>query len=278
MIGWNCGVRARASVCTLACIVLFALAWAAAVAQSAPDYAAIVAAPDGSDADREIDKRRDPVKLLAFTGVRAGMKVLDMGAGGGYSSELMARAVAAGGVVYAQNAADLGARAKERFDARMKTSAMTKVVALTRPFDDPLPAEVRDLDLITFFFFYHDTTYMEVDRAEMNRKLYAALKPGGTLVIADHSARPGDGATVGKTFHRIEEGVLRREVEAAGFTLRRVISCATPRTRATSRSIVRPGRWTSSCSSLRSRTDARSALVVGRVGVGTPRSAPLPAR
>jgi len=131
----------------------------------------------------------------------------------------MVRAVGASGVVYAQNAADLGARAKERFDARMKTPAMTKVVALTRPFGDPLPAEVRDLDLITFFFFYHDTTYMEVDRAEMNRKLYAALKPGGTLVIADHSARSGDGATVGKTLHRIEEGVLRREVEAAGFKL-----------------------------------------------------------
>ena len=165
------------------------LRFGAAVAQGAPDYAAIVAAPDRSDADREIDKRRDPAKLLAFTGVRAGMKVLDMGAGGGYSTELMVRAVGASGVVYAQNAADLAARAKERFDARMKTPAMTKVVALARPFDDPLPAEVRDLDLITFFFFYHDTTYMEVDRAEMNRKLYAALKPGGTLVIADHSAR-----------------------------------------------------------------------------------------
>jgi predicted methyltransferase len=219
MIGSRRGSRARISVCMLACVALLAVAAAAAVAQSAPDYAAIVAAPDRSDADREIDKRRDPVKLLAFTGARAGMKVLDMGAGGGYSTELMARAVGAGGVIYAQNAADLGARAKERFDGRMKTPAMTKVVAVARPFDDPLPADVRDLDLITFFFFYHDTTYMEVDRAEMNRKLYAALKPGGVLVIADHSARPGDGATVGKTLHRIEEGVLRREVEAAGFRL-----------------------------------------------------------
>ena len=175
MIGLRRGAHARISVCMLACVALLAVPATAAVAQGAPDYAAIVAAPDRSDADREIDKRRDPAKLLAFTGVRAGMKVLDMGAGGGYSTELMARAVGAGGVVYAQNTADLGARAKERFDARMKTLAMTKVVALARPFDDPLPAEVRDLDLITFFFFYHDTTYMEVDRAEMNRKLYAAL-------------------------------------------------------------------------------------------------------
>jgi predicted methyltransferase len=53
----------------------------------------------------------------------------------------------------------------------------------------------------------------------MNRKLYAALKPGGILVIADHSAKPGEGISVAKTIHRIEESVLRREVEAAGFKL-----------------------------------------------------------
>jgi predicted methyltransferase len=191
----------------------------AASAQAMPDYAAVVAASDRGAADRETDKRRDPVKLLAFTGVRPGMKVLDMGAGGGYSTELMARAVGPTGVVYGQNAADVSARAQERLAARMKTPAMKTAVSLVRPFDDPLPAEVRDLDLITFFFYYHDTTYMEVDRAEMNRKLHAALKPGGMLVIADHSARPGDGTAVGKTFHRIEESVLRREVEAAGFKL-----------------------------------------------------------
>jgi predicted methyltransferase len=92
-------------------------------------------------------------------------------------------------------------------------------MSLARPFDDPLPAEVRDLDLITFLFFYHDTTYMPVDRAEMNRKLFAALKPGGYLVIADHSARPEDGTTVGKTLHRIAEASLKQEVEAAGFKL-----------------------------------------------------------
>src|SRR5262249_19355971 len=120
---------------------------------------------------------------------------------------------------YGQNAPDLGGRAKERLEARMKTPVMAHVVMLQRPFDDPLPAEARDFDLITFFFYYHDTTYMPVDRAEMNRKLYAALKPGGTLVIADHSARPGDGVAVGKTFHRIEESVLRGEVEAVGFKL-----------------------------------------------------------
>ena len=74
-------------------------------AQTAPDYAALMAAPDRSDADRNADKRRDPVPFLAFAGARPGMKVLDMAAGGGYSTELMARAVAPNGVVYAQNPA-----------------------------------------------------------------------------------------------------------------------------------------------------------------------------
>ena len=45
------------------------------------------------------------------------------------------------------------------------------------------------------------------------------LKPGGMLVIADHSAKAGDGTSVGKTLHRIEESALRREIEAAGFKL-----------------------------------------------------------
>jgi predicted methyltransferase len=186
-------------------------------AQAVPDYAALMAAPDRSDADRKADTRRDPVPFLVFAGLRPGMKVLDMGAGGGYSTELIARAVAPGGIVYGQNAADLGEKAKAAFDARLKTPAMKDAVADVRPFDDPVPPDVHDLDLVTFLFYYHDTTYMNVDRAAMDRKLFTALKPGGFLVIADHSALPGQGTSVGKTLHRIEESMLRQEVEAAGF-------------------------------------------------------------
>src|SRR5215813_15256234 len=206
---------------TRACITLgLALLVAGCVATAPPpNYSDIIAAPDRTEADRKNDERRKPDELLAFTGARPGMKVLDMGAGGGYSTELMARAVAPAGVVYGQNPADLPERAKTRFEARLKTPAGKNIVSLARPFDDPLPADVRDLDLITFLFFYHDTTYMNVDRAEMNRKLHAALKPGGMLVIADHSAKPGEGTSVGKSLHRIEESALRREVEAVGFKL-----------------------------------------------------------
>jgi predicted methyltransferase len=178
----------------------------------AQDYRAIVALPDRTEADRQTDKRRNPVDLLTFTGPKTGWKVLDMGAGAGYSTELMARSVGSTGKVYGQNDKD-----SEKLRARMTTPAMTNIVALVRPSDDPVPADLRDLDLITFFFAYHDTTYMEIDRAKMDKSMFAALKPGGFLVIADHSARPEDGATVGKTYHRIAEQTLRAEVEAAGF-------------------------------------------------------------
>jgi predicted methyltransferase len=193
---------------------------AAAQAAGTPDYEAIVAAPDRSDADRQIDQRRQPARMLAFVGARPGMKVLDMEASAGYSTELLARAVAPTGVVYAQDsAAQIERFVKDKFDIRAQKPAMKNVVHVIRNYDDPIPPEIGGLDLITFFFAYHDMTYMPVDRAEMNRKMFAALKPGGFLIIADHSARDGDGATVGKTLHRIEEKTLRQEIEATGFKL-----------------------------------------------------------
>src|SRR5271170_3984743 len=124
-------------------IISFAAAMAAcfhlagAAAQGTPDYAALVAAPDRSAADRATDARRDPLKFLAFIGARPGMKVLDMGAGGGYSTELMARAVGPNGVVYGQNTADFSERGKAAFEARTKTPAGKPIVGLSRPFDDP---------------------------------------------------------------------------------------------------------------------------------------------
>jgi predicted methyltransferase len=212
-------IHRRACTSGLFAVLSIVAVWGAAPvkANDTPDYAAIVAAPDRSDADRETDQRRQPAKMLAFAGVKPGMKVFDMEAGAGYSTELLARAVGPTGIVYGQDSAAVMERIKDKFDIRAQKPEMKNVVHVVRNFDDPIPPDVGNLDLITFFFAYHDTTYMPVDRAEMNKKMFAALKPGGYLVIADHSARPGDGATVGKTLHRIEESTLRQEVEAAGF-------------------------------------------------------------
>lgn len=203
-------------------LVLLAIFAAPAAAQDGktPDYAAIVAAPDRGEGDRQADARRKPAQLLGFTEVKTGMKVLDMEASAGYSAELLARAVGPTGKVYAQDSAAVIERfVKDKFDIRARKAVMKNVEHVVRDFDDPIPPDVADLDLITFFFAYHDITYMPVDRAVMNRRMFAALKPGGLLVIADHSAKPGDGISVAKTLHRIEEKVLREEIEAAGFKL-----------------------------------------------------------
>jgi len=202
-----------------ASVALGLAALLAGCAAPVANYREIVAAPDRSEADRTNDKRRNPVELFSFTGARPGMKVLDMGAGGGYSTEMLARGVAPSGTVYSQAPAGLFPGAIKAYAARAQSPAMKNAIRVERPFEDPLPSDIGGLDLITFFFFYHDTVYMGVDRARMNKRLYEALKPGGVLVLADHSARPGDSITVTKSLHRIEESVVRNELEAAGFKL-----------------------------------------------------------
>lgn len=185
----------------------------------AQDYAAIVNAPDRSEADRKNDERREPLKILAFIGVKPGWTILDMGAGAGYSTELMARATGPTGKVYGQNPPDMMDRAKTAYEERAKSPAMQNVTTLMRGYEDPVPAEVKNLDLVTFFYAYHDVTYMPVDRAKMDHALLDALKPGGYLVIGDYAALPGVGTSVSKTLHRIDEDFLKKEVEAAGFKL-----------------------------------------------------------
>lgn len=196
------------------------LAACAAVTATAPDYAAVVAAPDRLASDRDIDKRRHPAQLLAYAGVRSGMKVLDVNSGAGYTTELLSRVVGPTGVVYAQDSQATVDRVKDRYEKRLQNAPMKNMVRVVRDYEDPVPPGVRDLDLVTLFFFYHDIANMsDVDRVQMNRRLFEALKPGGVLVVADHSAQAGQGTSVTNTLHRIDEAVVRREVEAAGFQL-----------------------------------------------------------
>ena len=213
--------------------------------------AAIVAAPDRTDADRTNDQRRHPVDLMTFVGARPGWTVLDVSTGGGYTTELLSRMVGPGGMVWAQSRprnpdapvarpaqpegeapapaaapatpsrgpAQILAERSDRMKAAGVAAAPIAYVAL--PFDDPVPPEVADgkLDLVTLMFNYHDLGWIHVDRARMNRAIFAALKPGGLYVIADHAGRPGTGIGESGTLHRIEESFLRQEVEAAGFRL-----------------------------------------------------------
>lgn len=228
-------------------------AWAQAPI-SAAQIAAIVAAPDRSAADRTNDLRRKPEAMLAFIAIRPGITAFDLSAAGGYTTELLARAVGPTGKVYGQSqprdpnrpatppAAPEGnsnpnlpaaapaagpprpsPQALADRDAKMKAAgvAAAPIEAVSRPFADPFPPELADgkVDLVTLMFNYHDLGHLGIDRDAMNKATFRALKPGGHYVIADHAGRPGTGISESGTLHRIEEAFLRKEVEAAGFKL-----------------------------------------------------------
>ncbi|HYP89842.1 MAG TPA: SAM-dependent methyltransferase [Polyangiaceae bacterium] len=184
------------------------------------DADAIVAAADRSDADRALDAGRHPADLLRFFGLRSGMKVAELGAGGGYTTELLSRAVGPSGKVYAENPRFILEKFAEKpWSERLQKPLLANVVRVDREFDDPLPPEAKDLDLVVIVLFYHDTVWLGADRDRMNRSVFAALKPGGIYGIIDHSSRAGAGLADVKTLHRIEQTVLESEVEKAGFKL-----------------------------------------------------------
>src|SRR5712671_4338108 len=219
----------------------------------------ILSSPDRTAADRTNDLRRKPEQMLAFIGIRPGIVALDLSAAGGYTTELLARAIGPSGIVYGQSrprdpsraptppaapegnshptaasaaapaatpAAPAGAPRPSPDALADRDSALRNagikaapITAVVRPFEDPIPPELAAFDLVTLMFNYHDLGHLGVDRAAMNRAVFRALKPGGLYVIADHAGRPGTGISESGTLHRIEEAFLRQEVEAAGFTL-----------------------------------------------------------
>jgi predicted methyltransferase len=191
----------------------------ASSAQSIPDYvSAAVAAPDRSDADRALDAGRKPALTLAFFDIRPGMRVAEIGAGGGYTSELLARVVGATGKVYAQNSPLILEKfANVPWTARLEKPILSNVVRADREFDDPFPSEATNLDAVLNVLFYHDTVWLGVDRQKMNRAVFAALKPGGVYGIVDHSGLPGSGISGVQSIHRIEEQTVQDEIAQAGF-------------------------------------------------------------
>lgn len=175
---------------------------------------AVIASPVRTDQDRRMDAARHPAEFLAFTQVQPGMRALDVSAGAGYTSQLIALAVGPGGMLWAQSPRPGPALAK-----RLEEHPQANFVAVVRPFDDPVPPDATGLDLVTIILNYHDISYLPVDRAKMNQRLFAALKPGGRLVVIDHSAKGGTGISQGQTLHRIDEAVVRSELAQAGFVL-----------------------------------------------------------
>ena len=190
----------------------------------------ILSSPDRTTADRTNDLRRKPEQMLGFIGIRPGIVALDLSAAGGYTTELLARSIGPTGKVYGQsrprdpNQAPTNSSVPEGNshpnlapvaipaappaaprpspvaladrDARLHEAGIpaAPIVALSRPFEDPVPSDLAEqIDLVTLMFNYHDLGHLGVDRAIMNRAVFRALKPGGLYVIADHAGRPGTG-------------------------------------------------------------------------------------
>jgi predicted methyltransferase len=177
-------------------------------------YAAVVDNPLRIHEDHVMDAERHPAEFLAFAQVEPGMRVLDVSAGGGYTTQLLGFAVGPEGKVYSQTP-----KPGPVLVTRLAHHPQNNIVVEVRPLDDPLSPNVKPVDLVTLVLNYHDLTYMTVDRRQMNERIFAALRPGGHYVIIDHAGRPGTGTTEGKTLHRIDEAVVIKEVEAAGFKL-----------------------------------------------------------
>jgi predicted methyltransferase len=177
-------------------------------------YKQAVASPIRTDDDRAADAKRKPLEFLEFAQVRPGMRVLDVAAGAGYTTQLLALVVGSGGMVWAQEP-----EMSEKLLKRLTTNSQPNISPVVLPYYDPVPYGATKLDLVTIIMNYHDIAYLPVDRAQMNKKLFDALKPGGHLVVLDHSAKAGSGVSDAKTLHRIDEKVVLDELEQAGFKL-----------------------------------------------------------
>jgi predicted methyltransferase len=204
--------------------VLLSSSCAAAAPTTSPAIAAAVADTSRPAADVARDPNRKPAETLTFAGVKPGDRVGDFIANSGYFSRLFADVVGPEGRVYAvelneiikfPNVASgyegLQAWAKSRSNLSVETVPARQAVAFAEP-----------LDLFWISQNYHDLSDKflgPLDVAAFNRQVYAALKPGGIYIVLDHAAAKGAPVDVTETLHRIEVDRVKREVEAAGFTL-----------------------------------------------------------
>ena len=186
----------------------------------ATDPAPIVAASDRTEHDRLLDAGRRPAETLRFFGTLPGMRVADLGAGAGYTTELVARTVGDRGTVFAQDSPTWGGPGLDKaWGERLARPGLEHTTHAMRPWEDPLPPEVKELDAVYFVCAYHDVVAEKGDQNKLNQAVFAALRHGGTYVVIDNSAKDGSGAADCERLHRIDEKLVRDEVQRAGFKL-----------------------------------------------------------
>jgi predicted methyltransferase len=200
---------------------------APAAADAAPDYAAIAAAavnhPDRPAADRADDERRRPLAALAFMEVAPGMNVFEIEAGGGWYTELLARAAGPAGAVVMQNPEGFLAFVGEQIKARLADGRLANVRQSLSNFD-ALDAPDASVDLVTWVQGPHELYFRPEegslgDPAASYAEIARILKPGGAFVAIDHAAQPGAPETTGHDLHRIDKAIVIAMAGAAGLEL-----------------------------------------------------------
>ncbi|MDB5704772.1 MAG: hypothetical protein JWN66_1888 [Sphingomonas bacterium] len=171
--------------------------------------------------DAAQDARRHGPEILAFAGVPQGGKVIDLIPGGGYWTRLFAKAVGPEGHVYGVWPKPYAMEAKGDVLSYMKLGNSADFANVSGSIQDATELKVpARVDLVFTSQNYHDypDKFMgSLDPAVFNKAAFAALKPGGVLLIIDHAAAAGSGMRDTDTLHRIDPAIVKQQVTAAGF-------------------------------------------------------------
>jgi predicted methyltransferase len=188
-------------------------------------YAAAVASETRPEADRTSDAGRKPGAVLEFFGIQRGDVVLEMWAGGGYYTELLAHVVGEDGRVYAHANTPILNFTGDEHAARHADNRLPNTEVLMAE-NNELVLDAGKFDVVTIILNYHDLYWSseqygweQIDVPAFLAEIYKGLKPGGTLGIVDHQAASGSPAETGGTLHRIDSAIVIAELEAAGFVL-----------------------------------------------------------
>jgi predicted methyltransferase len=189
-------------------------------------YDAAVQHPGRTADDQKRDALDHPAEILRLAGIKPGMHVADFMAGDGYYSELLSYLVGPKGHVLLINNPSFDRWANNAWQGRIAHNRLPNVEHQTV---DPNHLELADgsLDAIAIVKVYHDLYWVDSDKknwpdintAALLDKLVKTLKPGGTLVLIDHSSKPGAGTTVASSLHRIDEAYALHDFESRGLKL-----------------------------------------------------------
>lgn len=213
---------------SLASLAAISLIGAAPADAASARIAAALADPERFAADRAEDAVRHAEPVLRFLDLRPGMRVMDALAGGGYYTELLSRVVGPRGKVFAYNNPPYFKFGEKTIAQRYVGNRLPNVTQLTATIDD-LTLEPASLDAVIFVMAYHDLYWRPADGSwpptdplALLRKIHAALKNDGVVLVQDHTANPNsDPSAVVNALHRIDPLRVRADFEAAGFRFER---------------------------------------------------------